>query len=111
MEEKELKERCERLFGAFNALNEGPGYTDELPLCDYIDYFEMLKSKGITGETQDRAREVMFEVRGTAFALGFVIGQKFELTHPDAQEDVEAIYREIKEHGLLPYLPREKKAA
>lgn len=43
-----------------------------------------------------------------AFAIGFCLGQLFDLTDPDIQAHVEAIKGVIREKGLLPYLPRER---
>lgn len=111
MKKKEFIERCQRVFFAFDSLHEGSYCAEDFPISNYFDYFKMLESKGITGEMQDKAADVMYQVRGIAFAFGFVIGQKFDLTPPYAQTDIETIYREIKKHGLLPRERRAKKAA
>ena len=42
--------------------------------------------------------------------LGYALGQMLDLTDPDALKAVKTIQKEIREKGLLPYVPREKKA-
>ncbi len=44
------------------------------------------------------------------FGLGYAVGQMLDLTDPDALKAVKTIQKEIREKGLLPYLPRERKA-
>lgn len=114
MERKELFEICHKIAGFFDYLNENTEYGEEFPMTNLVnseEYYERLYSIIGHNEMADEVNGVMWEVKDIAFALGYVIGQKVEMTDPNAQADIEAIYKEIKEHRLLPYLPREKKAA
>lgn len=45
-----------------------------------------------------------------AFAIGYILGQMFDITDPDIQADIEPIKKVIKEKQLLPYVPRERRA-
>ena len=51
------------------------------------------------------------EAFALAFGFGFTIGQKFDSTDRIDSKGVKIIMEVIREKGLLPYLPREKKAA
>ncbi len=47
-----------------------------------------------------------------AFAIGFCMGQSIgEVTDSDVQADIEAIKKVIREKQLIPFFPRERKAA
>jgi hypothetical protein len=43
--------------------------------------------------------------------FGFLLGQMFDLTDPEMLKNVDALKKIIREKALLPYFPREKKAA
>lgn len=60
---------------------------------------------------EDIRQEAVYTPPQVAFATGFVLGQMIEVTHPDMQDNIEAIKKVIREKQLLPYLPRERKAA
>lgn len=44
-------------------------------------------------------------------SMGFLVGQLFEVTDPEILGQVELMKQIIREKGLLPCLPKEKKAA
>jgi hypothetical protein len=120
MKKKELKECFERVFMFFDDLNGGnctpyeTGNLGDFPIASFIDASEKVCSllpKEVTTEVEDRALKVAYDVRDMAFGIGFVIGQQFDLTYPGAKKDIETIKKVIRDEGLLPYLPREKKAA
>lgn len=43
-----------------------------------------------------------------SLAVGFVLGQLFEVTDPEIQAEVERIKKGLREERILPYLPRER---
>jgi hypothetical protein len=45
------------------------------------------------------------------FAFGYVIGQMFDIPSPEVQKEIKKIKKLLKDKALLPYLPRERKAA
>lgn len=50
-------------------------------------------------------------VIAVAFSFGFAMGQMIDPTDPPDRDRIEKIQRVIRERPLLPYVPREKKAA
>ena len=107
--EKELKEKCDNLFDFFAYMNQESPYGEESPLSNFIDYYPDLDAIGLDEIIKEKVSEVLFKVRSISFGIGYVMGQCFDITYPDAQEDIEAIKRVIKEKQLLPYLPRERR--
>lgn len=110
MNEKKLKELCRRIYGFFDDF-DNQDYTEEFPISNGLSYYKWMKAKKFDGKMQDEAADLLFDVRSVFFALGYAIGQSFDVTHPEARKDVETLKKVIKEKHLLPYLPREKKAA
>lgn len=112
--DKELKKRCERISHFFDTLaREGTYGTlgEEFPISNFVSAYPELKAIGINERLQDTIAELFTDLGAIAFALGFVIGSRYEVTYPEAKEDIEAIEKVIREKGLLPYVPREKVAA
>jgi hypothetical protein len=113
MEEKELKERCERIFDLFDRLNIESTYGEDIPIRNLISSEEFYNELHLLTPSDDSMFDDIIDLLWKrieiAFALGFVIGKDFDLTYPEAQADIEYIRKVIKEEGLLPYLPREKK--
>ncbi len=121
MTREELLKRCENvveIFDGFEILTENllkyPGTIYDFILEDVLrkeaqQYFgEDLEF----GEEKNTVIEdLMDKLAHIHFALGYVIGQSFDSPYPEIQEDVEAIRKVLKEEKLLPYFPREKKAA
>jgi hypothetical protein len=120
MRTKKLNERCENIFDFFCQISNADIYVDDIPLVDFISPFrnEFSKQIPIIISKEDRRIDLKVEeiedlfwpaIR-RAFSFGYVIGQSFEITGPDAKNDLEAIQKIIREKAILPYLPREKKA-
>ena len=110
-----LLEVSKRIAGLFDRLNEDIDYSGEYyPIAGVTtrdEYYERLRSLMGEGKSCDDINRIVMDVRDIAFAVGFVIGQIVEATYPKVQEDIETVKKIIKEKQLLPYLPREKKAA
>ncbi len=109
MKKKELWNRCSRFFGFFDLLrdiNNCP-YEDarKFPIGNFI-YESSLERKtdddNVTMDTFQNGRNI-------AFTLGFIIGKEVDVTYREAQADIETIKKVIREKGLLPYLPRERR--
>ncbi len=90
MEGKKLKKRCERIM-------------------DHV--YPKLDDLELNGHSQNAVYEMIRDIQCVAFAFGYVVGQSVQLTYSEAQEDIEAIKKVIREQGLLRYLSRERKAA
>ena len=110
MNEKKIKELCGRIFGFFDDLNNQYDET-EFPFSNGFSYYEWMKAKKFDDKMQEEAADILYDVRKVFFAVGYVIGQSFEMGYPEAKKDVEALKKIIREKALLPYFPREKKAA
>ena len=52
---------------------------------------------------------MIWNIRDMAFSVGFILGSELEITNLETKVDVKIIRKEIKDKGLLPYLPRERK--
>ena len=46
-----------------------------------------------------------------SFSFGYVFGQMFDIPFSELQKAIEAIKRVLKEEKLIPYFPKERKAA
>jgi hypothetical protein len=119
MKKNELREYYERIFEFFDCLNDcnnSPYETGDLgdcPISIFIDPAGKISSalgKKITNEIEEKMIDVGNDITSMAFGVGFVMGQLCELTYPGAKIDIKAFKKVIRDKGLLPYLPREKKA-
>jgi hypothetical protein len=108
MNEKKLKELCHRIYGFFDDLR-GEDYGEQFPISNGLDYYKWMKDAKFDPALQDKAADILFDVRSVYFAFGYVMGQSFEITYPEARKDIEVIKKVIKEKALLPYFPRERK--
>lgn len=54
------------------------------------------------------SEEQVGELLEISLAVGFVLGQLFEVTDPEIQAEVERIKKGLREERILPYLPRER---
>jgi len=68
-------------------------------------------TKGMEGESLWKWVEFRMKHEALAFATGFVLGQTVNLLDKDTLDKMETVKEVIKEKALLPYFPREKKAA
>jgi hypothetical protein len=110
METEELREICERLFSIFDILNDEGEYL----LTEFIH--KMAEGKYLFNIVHDevqvdakRIDRIISDLPDFGFAFGFAIGQMLEAPYPEAQKDIEAIKKIIRENKLLPYLPRERR--
>ncbi len=85
MEDKKLKRRCERIMA---------------------HVYPKLDDSGLNGHNQDAVYNMIRDIQCVAFAFGYVVGQSVQLTYSEAQKDVEAIKKVIREQGLLRYLSK-----
>jgi len=111
---KKVKKYCEKIFGFFACLNDEGDYGKEFRLGVFIDWFPKLESLNVNGELNgkmDKLMDLFWDIRAVAFGMGYVIGHEFDITYPEAKRDIKAVKKFIREKQLLPYLPREKKAA
>lgn len=118
MRTKNFNERCERIFNFFNHLNDSSDYTQEVPIVNLIfpnsfyDQLHIVISKDKNNEFKvEEIVDLAGPISEVAFAIGYVIGQSFEITFSDAKNDVEAIKKIIREKQLLPYLLKERRGA
>jgi hypothetical protein len=101
---KKLDERCQRIFDFFCQLDSEGNYCREVPIVNLIFPNSLYKQ---LEEPFDKG--LLWPIAEVAFTIGYVIGQSFEITFPEAKGDIEAIKKVIKDKQLLPYLPRERK--
>lgn len=108
MEREKFLESCRRVSGFFDYLNDNESdCSKDPPISRFIegdDFFDRLNS--VIGQSEDKTHEMIWNMRDMAFSIGFVLGSELEVTNLEARADIEVIRKEIKEHALLPYLPR-----
>jgi len=111
MKTEELRERCSRFFSFFDLMkdiNNSPYEgVEDFPISHFVYEWGHIYDDT---EDEDHEMENFQAGQNIAFVLGFIIGHEFDVTYPEAQADIEAIKQEIREKGLLPYLPRERRA-
>lgn len=112
MRTKKLNERCKRIFDFFCQLDSESNYSREIPIINLIFPNNLYSQLGnvVDEKTKDKVVDLFWPGAAVAFTIGYVIGQSFEITFPQAKGDILAIKKVIKERQLLPYLPREKAA-
>lgn len=126
MGERELIERCKRIYDFFDTIFEK---TEDTTLTGFI--FETEKAKAIIASWSNKVFKIVSEidpkaarefdegfcdffqndVPEMAFAVGYVIGQTLDSTDPKVSEDIQAVKEMLRDSCLLPYLPRERKTA
>ena len=112
MRTKKLNERCKRIFDFFCQLDSECNYSREIPIINLIFPNNLYSQLGnvVDEKTKNKVMDLFWPSAAVAFTIGYVIGQSFEITFPQAKGDILAIKKVIKERQLLPYLPREKAA-
>ncbi len=116
---RELQETCSRIYDFFDNLTLESDYGEDHPFDSVIDpYFVLDQIEAIrkkSAKKEDLRHDDMvypiWDFKELCFSIGFVMGGSFEITHPEAQKDIDTIKKLIKEKSLLPYLPKAKKAA
>ena len=110
MKIEKFKEACSRIRNLYDGLVQDANYGEEdFPLMDFCfqDEFNEATKLLKDGENFSDIWGLMHDGCETAFALGYVIGQIFEITYPEAKEDIEVIKETIRKNQLLPFLPRD----
>ena len=64
----------------------------------------------LTDDEKNKIDELAYSAYQIPLAFGYVLGQMYDIPCQDVQESVDAIKQVIREKGLLPYLPRERRA-
>ncbi len=106
--DKELVQKCNRILNFFDTLARESRHKEEFPITNFIDVYQEFDSLDIDEHLKDDLADIFSDLRGVAFALGFVVGQNYEITYPEANDDIDAIEKMIRERALLPYVIREK---
>jgi len=133
MNAKKFKEHCENIFGTFESLMHD-GRPDLRESCndktihgflltsverndrfiaDILEKYcaEHDLNAGKSTEVEEALTDIEENLITMAFAFGYVIGQTFDVGYPEIQKEIETVKSFLKEKALLPYFPREKKAA
>ena len=121
-ERKEMLERSKRIFDAFdfgvvggNEANKGDYIIKEIVYQtvekEWDDLLEKIPTEKIFhGSPDDYLWKFFNPICHSAFAIGYIMGQMFDLAHPSLLTDVKALTRKLKERRCFAYLPRERKA-
>lgn len=120
MDEKELKKISSDILFLFDSVDERIPYGDdqgsalssfiyEMAEAEYVLHLTQNKKLRYDFEAAEKVDDVMSDLTAIAFTFGFAIGQMFETPLPDAQNDIDAIKKVIREKALLPYLPRKER--
>ena len=129
MKTKKLKKACQNIFYLFDTMEEY-GVSPDIPLTQFFAEIstktkEYRFIKKIVEKVQDRLPrngekkwaidifdgDIWADLTHTSFGIGFVLGQMFDPTSPSLQKDIETIKKVLKKNVVLPYLPKERKAA
>ena len=119
MDSKELQDRCNRIATLFDMMPAESSYNcpAEPTIMNFVETLfdpKLDAMEDLADENDDfrkRFVDAFCQAYEVVFAVAFVMGQEFDLTYPEAKEDVEAIRQVIREECLLPYLRRERKEA
>ncbi len=116
---RNLISRCARIFERFDPDQSCMDDLQDFPLSSFI--YEIVQEDPVETfiaekkEDKELCHEIFYRhhlvTQYASFAMGYVIGNMFDFPNPKIQKHVEAIRKVLKEENLLPYLPREKKAA
>jgi hypothetical protein len=114
-ERKEIFDRSERIFNAFDAIgNPGNKIGKESNAVQETIYqvaekeYNDLLAKMEGREAEYYIWDFLNSVCYSAFAIGYIFGQMFDLPYPDLLKDVEALKNKMKEKNCFAYLPRER---
>jgi hypothetical protein len=121
MEREKIINACAEIFSAFEEANT---IDKELSLISFLTWITQEKFDFISGilnksdlkleaeHVEDVLTDgVWMPLAQTAFGLGFTLGSLLEPVDPIIEEKVESIRKIIKEHGLVPFVPRQRRAA
>lgn len=94
--------------GEFNSSRD-PNKMNNAFWNDLSGFNEM--TKRMRDDTFGKWVDIMGKHAALAFASGYALGQMFDLLEEDIHDDLNTVKQAIREKALLPYFPREKKAA
>ena len=116
-ERKEMRDRSARIFYAFDGIedrgcktNKGETAIEETIFQVAKKEFDNLVKKIEADEPEDLILDFFKPVCFSAFAIGYIMGQIFDLPNSTLLEDVKALTNKLKERRCFAYLPRERKS-
>lgn len=108
MEKKGLIVMCGWLLDHFASLQNNEQGVSKL----IMSWKELIGYKEFQGEKGNlELIDFVMDAWSVAFSFGFTIGQMVDLTKERDRITIGEIKDFIRDNGLLPYLPHEKKAA
>jgi hypothetical protein len=117
MDSEKILTSCESVLQAFDGLtDEGEFHSGRDPnkmnhtFWNDLSGFNEL-TKGMKDDTFDKWINVMGKHAALAFASGYAVGQMFDLFDKEILDDLDTVKKAIRDKQLLPYFPRERKAA
>jgi hypothetical protein len=114
MEEERIEEKDQKFFDACNSIlemfdwlinRESEDKDDRI--SSFIDDYFPIESEG---ENEKENFDRWHGLIAISFGLGFAIGQKVEVPS-HLEGELKTIDETLKEEKILPYFPRERKAA
>ena len=109
---------CVRILELFDPSDPDPKIIPGFPLTDFLyeltcwDKFIKIIAEEKDGDVREflefRLSNIVFQA---GIGVGFVLGNLFDLPHPEFQKNFKAIKKVLIERKVIPYIPREKKAA
>lgn len=119
MGKQEYIECCERISEALFMPGIDHPYAEDIEndlqvfiyeITEENDAAEKVSHDLHNGKLMDTLDEAISNVFKVALSIGYTIGQMIDIPYPQAQADIDAIKQVIREKGLLPYVPRERRA-
>lgn len=100
MNKQQILKICDEIYEEFNGVENATGSFNNGHLNSLVERF-------IPFPDNDEQTRLWFDHTYIAFSIGYAIGQLFDLP----SENVEKLKRILREEKVLPYFPRERKAA
>ncbi len=117
MDTEKIITACKSVLQGFDGLtDEGECESERNPNKMRFGFWSKLSgfddlTDGMEEETFDKWVDVIGTYAALAFSTGYALGQMFDLTGKEILDDLNTVKEMIREKGLLPYFPRERKAA
>jgi cytochrome c556 len=117
MDSEKILTSCKSVLQAFDGLTDegefdssrNPGKMRDEFWDDLSGFDEM--TKGMEDKTFNKWVDIMQNHAALAFTIGYALGQMFDLFDKEILDDLDTVKQAIRDKALLPYLPRERKAA